>query len=87
VKTISPSVIAPTRPEISSGAPLTPIDGMSVLPPSGNVTFAPMPASTIFATACGSRIGAIATSSRPCRRISATTFITSWAPPEPQLSQ
>ena len=36
---------------------------MSVLPPKSSVTRLPRPASTIFATAAGSRIGAIATSS------------------------
>ena len=60
---------------------------MSVFPPSSRLTLLPMPASIICATACRSRIGAMATSSRFCLSISSTTSITSWLPPEPQLSQ
>ncbi len=60
---------------------------MAVLPPSCSVTSLPTPAAIITATLAASRIGAIATSSSSWRRISATTFITSCAPPDPQLSQ
>ena len=59
---------------------------MSILPPSGSVTPAAVPASTIRRTLAGSQIGPATTSSRPWRMTSSITLITSCVPPDAVLS-
>ena len=86
VTTKLPSVIALTLPATLSGLPLSPIAGMSTLPPNSSVTSLPTPALIICSTEAGSQIGPATASSRPCFIASSITLITSCVPPEAVLS-
>ena len=81
-----PSVSARTRPVRRSGRPISPTEGMSVLPPRSRVSSAPTPAAAISATAPGSQTAATATSRKPWSSTAAITVMQSSVPPEPTLS-